>query len=572
LGNLWTDSGANLATVTFTNETASGWQQANFSSPVAISANTTYVISYYAPNGNYSYDQNFFTSAGVDNPPLHALVSGSPDTDGVYVYAVGGGFPSSTYQATNYWVDVVFTTSSTATWNISGTITGPGGPGATVTLGGAANATTTADSGGNYSFTGLSNGSYAVTPTNPNYTFTPSTANVTVNNASVTVAAFATVTYSITGNAGRAGATLTLSGSAGGTSTADASGNYSFSGLANGTYTLTPSQTGFTFTPTSQTVTISSANVNNVNFTATGTQTTWVISGTITNGAGATVTLSGAANASVTANASGAYSFPPEPNGSYSVTPSETGFTFTPMTQPVTINGANVSNVNFTATSSTKAPIAIDAKTSIDVALASSTVTTPSFSTTAGNELLLAFISTDYLLGTNTSVSGVTGGGLTWVRVVKTNVQSGTSEIWRAFATTPLSNVTVKATLSQIVSSSMTVISFTGVDPSGTNGSGAIGATGTGNARTGAPTASLVTTRNNSWIFGVGNDYDRAVARTPASGQSLVHQYLPTVGDTYWVQMQNSATPTSGTTVKINDTAPTGDRYNLSICEILQAP
>jgi len=52
----------------------------------------------------------------------------------------------------------------------------------------------------------------------------------------------------------------------------------------------------------------------------------------------------------------------------------------------------------------------------------------------------------------------------------------------------------------------------------------------------------------------------------------MVHQYLATVGDTYWVQRQTAVTPASGTVVTINDTAPTGDRYNLSICEILPAP
>ncbi len=75
-------------------------------------------------------------------------------------------------------------------------------------------------------------------------------------------------------------------------------------------------------------------------------------------------------------------------------------------------------------------------------------------------------------------------------------------------------------------------MSFSGVDTSGTNGSGAIGATGTGNAKRGAPTASLVTTRNGSWVFGVGNDFDNAIARTPAAGQSVVHQDLAPVGDT----------------------------------------
>jgi len=157
------------------------------------------------------------------------------------------------------------------------------------------------------------------------------------------------------------------------------------------------------------------------------------------------------------------------------------------------------------------------------------------------------------------------------VLVARTNVQSGTAEVWRAFAPAVLSNVFVKATLSQSVVSSMTVVSFAGMDATGTNGSGAIGKTASGNARTGAPTASLVTTRNNSWVWGVGNDYDNSIGRTVGSGQSLVHQDLSSTGDTYWVQRQNAATALSGTTVVLNDTAPATDRYNLTIVEILAA-
>ena len=48
-----------------------------------------------------------------------------------------------------------------------------------------------------------------------------------------------------------------------------------------------------------------------------------------------------------------------------------------------------------------------------------------------------------------------------------------------------------------------------------------------------------------------------------------MHQDLAPIGDTYWVQMLSSPTPLSGTPVAISDTAPTGDRYNLSICEVL---
>jgi len=96
-----------------------------------------------------------------------------------------------------------------------------------------------------------------------------------------------------------------------------------------------------------------------------------------------------------------------------------------------------------------------------------SAISTTPFSTTSGNELLLAFISTDYLSGSNTTVTGVTGGGLTWVLVRRTNLQSGTSEIWRAFATSPSNNVTVTATISQSLGCSLTVMSFAGVDTTG---------------------------------------------------------------------------------------------------------
>jgi hypothetical protein len=101
------------------------------------------------------------------------------------------------------------------------------------------------------------------------------------------------------------------------------------------------------------------------------------------------------------------------------------------------------------------AAIVVDANVSKDRSNAATTVASPTFSTTAANELLLAFISSDYSSGTNTSVTGIAGAGLTWVRVIRTNVQSGTAEIWRAFATSPLPSVTVTATLSQSVAASI---------------------------------------------------------------------------------------------------------------------
>jgi len=157
--------------------------------------------------------------------------------------------------------------------------------------------------------------------------------------------------------------------------------------------------------------------------------------------------------------------------------------------------------------------IATDVTVSTNRSGSASNITSPSFSTASVNELLLAFVATDGR-SSGMTVTSVTGGGLTWALVRRTNTQMGTAEIWRAFAPARLSNVTVQANLSQSVAASMTVISFTGIDTSGTNGSGAIGVTGSGNANPGAPTASLVTTRSGSWVFGVGCDWDRAVTRT----------------------------------------------------------
>jgi hypothetical protein len=108
VGNLWTTAGALLASANFTNETSSGWQQVNFSTPVAITANTVYVASYFAPVGHYSADANFFATSGVDDPPVHLLANGVSGADGVFSYGSASLFPTSSFHSTNYWVDVAY--------------------------------------------------------------------------------------------------------------------------------------------------------------------------------------------------------------------------------------------------------------------------------------------------------------------------------------------------------------------------------------------------------------------------------------------------------------------------------
>ena len=99
--SLWTAGGQLLATTTFANETASGWQQVNFATPVAITAGTSYVASYHTNSGHYSVNRSYFNSPFTSGP-LHVPANG-----GVYRYGASG-FPKQNYQGSNYWVDVLF--------------------------------------------------------------------------------------------------------------------------------------------------------------------------------------------------------------------------------------------------------------------------------------------------------------------------------------------------------------------------------------------------------------------------------------------------------------------------------
>jgi O-glycosyl hydrolase len=120
--NLWTSTGDLLATATFSSESASGWQQVYFSKPVAINANTTYVVSYHTSAGTYSVDSGFFTST-ITNGPLHGLQDGLDGGNGVYNYSASSVFPNLSFESSNYWVDVAFATAAVAlTAPVPGTV------------------------------------------------------------------------------------------------------------------------------------------------------------------------------------------------------------------------------------------------------------------------------------------------------------------------------------------------------------------------------------------------------------------------------------------------------------------
>ncbi len=174
-------------------------------------------------------------------------------------------------------------TASAGNFAISGAISpSAGGNGAALTLSGVSSASATADSSGNYTFTALANGTYVVAPSHAGYVYTPATQAVTVNGTvtingtnvtGVNFTATSQQTFSISGAispiTGGAGATVTLSGPAVATSTSSSAGTYTFTGLLGGSYTVTPTSRGFSYTPASQHVTLSAANLAAINFTAT---------------------------------------------------------------------------------------------------------------------------------------------------------------------------------------------------------------------------------------------------------------------------------------------------------------
>jgi len=188
-------------------------------------------------------------------------------------------------------------------------------------------------------------------------------------------------------------------------------------------------------------------------------------------------------------------------------------------------------------------------------------------STSAPGAVLVALIASDGpTSGANNQFITVAGGGLAWTRVQRAAVQRGVAEIWTATASSALASASITATQSVTtvlggpVNQSLYVVAFA-------NASG-VGASNIANGATGAPRVTAVTQGDGSAIYGVGIDFDRAVARTVPTGQTKLHEFLAPSGDTMWMQALNATTAAAGTTVTLNDTAPTTDQWNFAIVEI----
>jgi Bacterial Ig domain/Lysyl oxidase len=191
------------------------------------------------------------------------------------------------------------------------------------------------------------------------------------------------------------------------------------------------------------------------------------------------------------------------------------------------------------------------------------TVTTPAFHTAIAGETLLAFVSSDGPSGTTKQTVTVSGAGLTWTLVKRANGRAGDTEVWTATAPAILTNATVRSAPARAgYSQDLTVIAMQGTD--------GVGASVTASGASGAPTASITTTDDDSLVFAVGNDWDRAVARTLPAGWTMLDQWVNTgSGDTYWSQYTSQTTGPAGTVVSAGDVAPTNDQWNLVAFELV---
>lgn len=197
----------------------------------------------------------------------------------------------------------------------------------------------------------------------------------------------------------------------------------------------------------------------------------------------------------------------------------------------------------------------------------STTISSPIFSTTVSNELVVAFIDSNGpgSRSREQSFQSVTGGGLSWTLRSRSNANNGTAEIWQAVAVNPVTNISVTATRAiGHYSGDITVVGFLNASIASS------GATANNSAHSGAPNVSLKSTEANSWIWATGFDWDNSSKIVVGSNQNLVDSYVYR-GESIssWTQDQSNPSSSAGQQITMNDTSPTQDRWDFAAIEIL---
>lgn len=158
--------------------------------------------------------------------------------------------------------------------------------------------------------------------------------------------------------------------------------------------------------------------------------------------------------------------------------------------------------------------------TSTAVGAPGASTTTSSVTNTAGALLLLAICTGD-TGGAPADPTGVTGLGLTWVKVNSTSVGNLAQSVWRAMGASSTGTLTITWTGGGVTDSAIYQLDeFVGVTQGGTNGSGAIAQSGTSNANTATPSVTLgATPLATSVVYAAVNHND--TAQTASAGTNM---------------------------------------------------
>jgi hypothetical protein len=214
---------------------------------------------------------------------------------------------------------------------------------------------------GYYNFTGIPNGTYVVVPDSISngYRFLPDSLSIVVNNADCSNINFISIRqYTISGilsTSGFSNITITLSGHTNGINTINSGQTYSFRIDSGYTYNITPSLTGYTFTPVNRSYdfTVLNSDQSNQDFSIN----VWNLSGTIRNSGNspiANITLklrqNGTQISSTVSSGDGSYSFQNKIAGTYSILPdTASGYRFIPDSILAVITNSNITGLDLEA-------------------------------------------------------------------------------------------------------------------------------------------------------------------------------------------------------------------------------
>jgi len=245
---------------------------------------------------------------------------------------------------------------STPTYSISGQVTGDVQNNVVLMLAGDDRSSVITDSSGNYTFTGLLDGDHVIVePGFTHYVFNPPTRDVTINSTNAvgvdfTSAGVSLISGTVTFN-GQGLDGVEVFADAVHSAKTDVNGEYTIIDVPNGTYDITPVLNGYIFTPEKDTRTVSGTDLVGVDFSATDVYT---VSGTISlNGVGLdNIQVEIDSNHTAITDSNGFYEIVDLLDGNYTVTPSSVDYVFSPVFTDISISGADITNIDFNATSS----------------------------------------------------------------------------------------------------------------------------------------------------------------------------------------------------------------------------